>query len=455
MATVALSTTPTQIDDGTSYTVLVANTGAVTVDLSRGGRLRPGQTATVYPEGAALTAAATSGTGQVATSTTAKPLPNPSDPATLAARPEFTGTYAAYSRAGLQALEVQRVNALRPFHASLANRTAAPCDILALGDSITEGAQAATTSDRWVSRLRDALRTAHPVSGVVGGSGFIPPKWASASITQAAPFTITGSPATASAFGWGMRTVILTSGQSLAATVTGTSIDVWYARGSSTGTFSVSVDGGAATNYTTSIATTQDTGIQRVSLGSAGSHSVTIANVSGSVYIGGMTVYNGDESAGVRMTEAGHWGWTSSQYADNSSSAMTYLGQRVAILQPSLVIIELGTNDFGNSIAPATLQTNLNTLITTVRNNTTIAPSVVLFGIYNRAGGSNPWSQYQDIYRSMETVDARIAFFDLSLRLPDVTTDTGLGLINADAVHPTSKGHAFIADSLARFLSPR
>jgi hypothetical protein len=94
MATVNLTTTPTQIDDGTSYTVLVTNTGAVEVDLSRGGRLRPQQSRTVYPEGAALTAAATSGTGTVTTSTTAKPLPNPSDPATLAASSAFTGTYA-------------------------------------------------------------------------------------------------------------------------------------------------------------------------------------------------------------------------------------------------------------------------------------------------------------------------------------------------------------------------
>jgi hypothetical protein len=98
MATVALTTTPTQIDDGTSYTVLVTNTGAVEVDLSRGGRLRPQQSRTVYPEGTALTAAATSGTGTVTTSTTSKPLPNAADPAALAANAAFTGTYAKRSR---------------------------------------------------------------------------------------------------------------------------------------------------------------------------------------------------------------------------------------------------------------------------------------------------------------------------------------------------------------------
>jgi hypothetical protein len=97
MATVALTTTPVQIDDGTSYTVLVTNTGAGEVDLSRGGRLRPGQSRTLYPEGTALTAAATSGTGTVTTSTTSKPLPNAADPTALAANAAFTGTYAPRS----------------------------------------------------------------------------------------------------------------------------------------------------------------------------------------------------------------------------------------------------------------------------------------------------------------------------------------------------------------------
>jgi hypothetical protein len=95
VATYSLTTSPTTIDDGTSYLVQIVNTGAATVTLSRGGTLRPGQLVQVYPEGTALTAASTSAVaGQVTTSATAaKPLPNASDPATLAASSAFTGTY--------------------------------------------------------------------------------------------------------------------------------------------------------------------------------------------------------------------------------------------------------------------------------------------------------------------------------------------------------------------------
>jgi hypothetical protein len=97
MATVALTTTPTQIDDGTSYTVLVTNTGAVTVDLSRGGRLRPGRRRPCTPRVPALTAAATSGTGTVTTAATAAPQTQAQQvAATIAGLP---GTYARVSKA--------------------------------------------------------------------------------------------------------------------------------------------------------------------------------------------------------------------------------------------------------------------------------------------------------------------------------------------------------------------
>jgi lysophospholipase L1-like esterase len=103
VATYSLTTSPITIDDGTSYSVLVTNTGAATVELSRGGRLRPNQAQTVYPEGAALTAAAVTGTSSVSTSTTTKPLPNAADPATLAANAAFTGTYVPSATTGVWA----------------------------------------------------------------------------------------------------------------------------------------------------------------------------------------------------------------------------------------------------------------------------------------------------------------------------------------------------------------
>jgi hypothetical protein len=96
VATYSLTTSPTAIDDGTSSSVLVTNTGAVDVTLSRGPRLRPQQNATVYPEGTALTAATTSGTGSVSTTATAAAAATVTGktPAQVAADIAFTATYA-------------------------------------------------------------------------------------------------------------------------------------------------------------------------------------------------------------------------------------------------------------------------------------------------------------------------------------------------------------------------
>lgn len=150
MATVALSTSPTQIDAGSSYSVLVANTGASPVELSRGGRLRPGQTQTVYPEGSALTAVSLSGAGQVTTTTVAgKPLPNPSDPAALAADPAFTATYA-----GLTGLRSS---------ARVSGRVVAWS-----GDSITNGSQASNAGNTSFRAMVPKLSGMHRVASVTG-----------------------------------------------------------------------------------------------------------------------------------------------------------------------------------------------------------------------------------------------------------------------------------------------
>lgn len=79
MSTVALSTSPTQLNDGTGYEVLVVNSGTVDAYLARGQqafRLKPGASRTVQPEGTALTGQVMVGTGQVTTTVTTSSNPS-------------------------------------------------------------------------------------------------------------------------------------------------------------------------------------------------------------------------------------------------------------------------------------------------------------------------------------------------------------------------------------------
>lgn len=465
MATVNLSTSPTQIDDGTSVSVLVTNTGASDVELSRGGRLRPAQSRTVYPEGTALSAAALSGTGQVSTVATAAPTSQAAQitantAAVAANTAAIAGLPATYAGLVDTAATPKVISALRPFHGALANRTASPCDILVIGDSFTEGggAGAVSTRDRrYVAHLRDLLRARFPVAGVTGGEGYIPTAWTvGGTFAMPAPATLTGAPAFQTSWGFGKRGHTLTTGQSVQWTVTGTSVDVHFVKGGSTGVMAVSIDGGTATTYaTTSGAGTIDNGVQRVSLGSAGSHTVNVSwSSGGTVYLMGIMVYNGDESAGVRMTESGHWGWKSGDWSNNASSQLTNFAQRVTALQPSLIIVALGTNDHGSSIAPATTQANLQSIITTSQAACTIPPPVVLADWYQRQGTfTYQWSDYQAVFKALEAASPSVVHFDFSARVPAYNTDTTL--VGSDLLHPSEKGHALIGATLARFLEPR
>lgn len=330
-------------------------------------------------------------------------------------------------------------------------RDSAPCNILCLGDSITEGAHATSRSRRWTARLLTNLRNAYPT---LGGEGFLPPRWASASHTQPPPATLVGGPGTDVTFGLGWRCATIQSGKSITWDVVGTSADIHYARGANSGVFAVSVDGGPPTIHATSNPTTTDDGVLRVDLGPSGPHSLTVAwSSGGTVYVDGIVVYDGDESAGIRMHEAGHFGYTTTGIRQRMDHNV-YFDQRLATVAPALVIVAAGINDMSNSINPATTQANLEAMVDHL-NTVTPHPSICLVGYYQRSGSFDyPWSDYQDVYRAVEAANDRVTFYDHSLRLPTYDTDPDLALM-ADGVHPADAGHAYLAACLADFLAPK
>ena len=91
---------------------------------------------------------------------------------TLKARSD--GSFVATSSYDQQLLASQRAQALTPWMSGLANRHYARCNVVCVGDSITEGQGADTADRRWLARLRDNLRTRFQTTGVTGGGrGFL------------------------------------------------------------------------------------------------------------------------------------------------------------------------------------------------------------------------------------------------------------------------------------------
>jgi hypothetical protein len=246
--------------------------------------------------------------------------------------------------------------ALTPWFAALANRDNAPAKILCIGDSITEGQGATTEDRRWVSRLRDGLRRRHPVTGALGsggGRGFLPGYHATTSFPQT--WTLTGGASQNSSFGIGRKGIKFSSAGTATATLIGTSLDVHAVIGSA-GSVTVTVDGGTPTTITTTGGTLGGETTTRIALGTSGSHSVVLTWVSGTPYVGGFTLYDGDENAGIRMAEAGYFG----QKTDYWNQGYWDLGPLHAYA-PHLVVIALSMNDYGASSDVAAITPQLQT----------------------------------------------------------------------------------------------
>lgn len=331
---------------------------------------------------------------------------------------------------------------LRSWYSALAGRRFDHATVMVVGDSISEADGASTVSAGFVARLGENLRARY--GGTGNGFGYLAARYAA--VPAMCPLTSTGA-ALDRSYGPGGRAVQLTAGQRLSGTVTGTSVRVLYAR--SSGTFTVTVDGGSSVTVDSSSGVTDGNVSAAVSLGAAGAHSVSVTGATGTVIIDGLLVFNGDESAGVRVLECAHGGNTAQNYVDDANYPSW-----VTAFAPSLVVFHLGTNEAYQNVTPATLQANLTTLFG--RTRAAVSPAPALCVVIPPASGENgttPWSQYADAIRAAATADGHVAVFDLEARMGDDTPASGL--MTSDNVHPNDRGHAFIADALAGFLEAR
>jgi lysophospholipase L1-like esterase len=373
--------------------------------------------------------------------------------AELSAGVAATAASAAAASATTASQIVSKGAALEAWFSALGNRAVAPARILAIGDSITEGSNATSLLRRWVQRLLSSIRARFP-QVPAGGIGHLPPYYIGSSMGQ--PFSAVSSPppGTDTTFGLGRRCAVMSGAQSYTYTITGTSFWLWYVSGPTTGNISVTIDGGAPFTITTAASPLADGKTWTSPVLSAGSHTVQVSVASGTIYFTGLSVFNGDENAGVQLFESGHWGWKTTDWANNSA----YWPGVITPIQPQLVTIALMTNDYQAGVDPATCKANLLAMIAAVRSKCATPPSIVLVTYPARGDVSNPahaWSEYVAVAASIATADAGVAHLDLSSRYASPATTNALGNWDGDKVHPTDKGHGLIAETVLAFVSPR
>lgn len=328
------------------------------------------------------------------------------------------------------------------FRAALNTIATSPVNILATGDSITLGSKAATTGDRWLEVLGRSLVSSYDPSRSLAVE--YAPVWPT-SVPFSNPWVNTGSPTVNLHFGPGRGAGNLTAGKTMQYTFTGTGFDLYYAQGpsgSGFGEFSYAVDGGAPTTVDARDATMLGSRRVRVTGLASASHTIDLAPVSASVPIEGITGYAGTETSGIRAWNGGHGTYTSAEFADPAEPHWLDILDTVL---PTLYIIELGTNDcvLGSPTA-AQFRTNVETIIANVRARCAVEPAILLVALYQALGRTN-WVDYVTAMQDLVAADGQAQLFSLVPYFGGYVDVPAGVYIDADRIHPTSAGHAYIA----------
>jgi len=361
--------------------------------------------------------------------------------------------YAIPGGSGLQTRD--STGAWQGFRNAMANAGNETLRWLAIGDSITEGTGVTSRADTWPIIVAEKLRAAYPSLPQASPNGWTP--IVQASSTLASHWTLAGSYTTTATFGFrGNATATLNANATITGTVVGTSIDVWHAKGTSSGTFTVKVDGvQVGGSYGGTAAATSSGYKQRVSLGAAGSHTVVITNNSAAaVYITGVTVFNGNENSGVMVANAGRHGWTSGNWS--ATADHPNWDEDIASFNPHLVTILLGANDYSTAVGRAAYKANLSNVIETVRNSQTYWSSIFIISCFKRSELYSPrWEHYEFGMQELAT-ELGCGYMDLREVMPDVgTAEATAGNYYYDTVHPNANGMDRIGDEIAKVLLQR
>lgn len=362
--------------------------------------------------------------------------------------------YALPGGTGLQTLDPS--GAWYTWRNALNNQANETVRWLAIGDSITEGTGVSTRQQTWPFLVAQNIRAAYPsIAGnaVASSTGWSP--ILQTSTTLPSTWTVAGTYDGTKLFGFRFtKGVALSLGATITGTVTGTSIDIWYPKGTSTGNFTVKVDGvQVGGTYGGTNATTVDGFKTRISLGAAGSHTVIITSThaTNQQYVNGITVFNGNENSGIVNINAGFHGSNTANWLTAANNA-NWL-QNIPALDPHLVTIELGANDYSAALGYNTFKDNLRTLVENIRDNSITYPSICLIAVHKRSETVVPrWESYEYGLQQLAT-ELGCGFIDCRRVMADVgSTEAVNAGLYVDTVHPSAAGYTLMSNEISRVL---
>ncbi len=338
---------------------------------------------------------------------------------------------------------------LVPFYAALASRYTKTVNILQIGDSITAGGGASSFDTAMPARLAELMRARFPVRGVAGGRGFVDIGSTRVRLAGGRLDLTSGLGPAHHYWAAGKPTDTATL------TVTGTSADLVFLRAQNNGTMWYSVDGAPQETVSTTGAYRDGT-TRRISF-PRGTHTLVVGYSSGGrVYLEGVAEFDQDEKAGIQVHNLGWPGATVASWAAGASMT-TWPAAQAHALAPSLIVIQLGGNDYLHNVPSEMFKGELKGLISSIRSAYTQAPPIVLSMVYQSylaSGTAEPWSNYVAAAGAIAADDPGVVLVDHSKRMPPTNATYTYGLYAPDRIHPSDAGHVMLADTLAAVLSP-
>lgn len=334
--------------------------------------------------------------------------------------------------------------ALRRWRASLAkvaSGTGGVVNIVWQGDSISEGGYATMDADDfqtkgYVGRVRTALQEKYGDVGkglVSVNYPYGKPQWKLTGNWNAATVgfgVMRGSKAT------------MTAGESAEFAFNGSGISVFFGGTTTTGTVTISIDGGEEVAFNT--ATTSGTDGKKeykVTGLVSGPHTVKVTKSADGkvIYLLGGAEIKG--SIGICVNNCSKWG-------ERTTAAVPETNIEISITrwQPALTVIALLANDAGNT-TPENYRTNILKLVAEGKKTGDVL--LLSTGISQSAVAGGSHDVLNEVLRDIALSDLNIAYLDLFNRWggngPYVKST--LGFLE-DNVHPNAAGHIDIASAV-------
>jgi lysophospholipase L1-like esterase len=333
---------------------------------------------------------------------------------------------------------------LHAFRRMLSRRFIDTVDVVCVGTSSTFGTGASAVDAGIVSRLGQILRGR--LGNGTAGVHYLPthPDW-----TRSGSWAHVGRD-------FGQASTSLTAGGSLARTALCTGFRVWFKQGTSmAATFTVYVDGTPHTVAVQAGNMGAYDGVWTSPVLPRGQHTLLIAGpTTGSAEIGGVYAFDGDEQIGVRVWNAGTPAVISAVWVSGAAAAASHW-RRAGSLDPALMVMIVGSNDHATQIDPATFKANIGSAIRYARLASRSPLPVLLVLPYLRPGlglGTYSFASYGQRLAELAAELPDVDYLDVSPHWPvDEASDVD-HLFNADGVHPSDAGHAWMAELIAGHL---